>query len=171
MNVSCSRELQIGKAAEHLVCADLLLQGYEAYLADQGVAYDVIADVGGRLVKIQVKATTSPRRSSLIRGDIKDLYVYSNRRAKRGARVIEPGIADFFAFVALDRKLIAYVPVGLIVGKSGHVKQCLEFRTRQIQYQGAIYRNGMQRPAGGKFFEDFAKLPPGQGGDDGLSRR
>ncbi len=32
-----SKELQIGKAGEHLVCCDLIQQGYNAFLADQGL--------------------------------------------------------------------------------------------------------------------------------------
>jgi hypothetical protein len=35
-----STELQTGKAAEHLVCCDLILQGYSAFLADAGLPYD-----------------------------------------------------------------------------------------------------------------------------------
>jgi hypothetical protein len=34
--MTLSHELQQGKAAEHLVCADLILQGHSAFLADQG---------------------------------------------------------------------------------------------------------------------------------------
>ena len=40
-------DLAAGTAAEHLVCADLLMQGHGAYLTDQNTAYDVVADVGG----------------------------------------------------------------------------------------------------------------------------
>jgi len=32
-------ELEIGKAAEHLVCADLILKGYRSFLADQGLPF------------------------------------------------------------------------------------------------------------------------------------
>lgn len=37
-----SKELQLGKAGEHLVCFDLINQGYNAFLADQGLPYDVV---------------------------------------------------------------------------------------------------------------------------------
>ena len=49
-------DLAAGTAAEHLVCADLLLCGYRAFLADQNCAYDIAVDVAGRLIRIQVKA-------------------------------------------------------------------------------------------------------------------
>jgi hypothetical protein len=41
-----SRELEMGKAAEHLVCADLLMKGYNAFLSAQGLPYDVVIDQG-----------------------------------------------------------------------------------------------------------------------------
>jgi hypothetical protein len=36
----------MGKAAEHLVCADLLMKGYNAFLSAQGLPYDVVIDQG-----------------------------------------------------------------------------------------------------------------------------
>lgn len=39
-----SRELQIGKAGEHLVCCDLLTHGFNAFLSDQGLPFDVVTD-------------------------------------------------------------------------------------------------------------------------------
>ena len=50
-------DLAAGAAGEHLVCADLLMLGYRAFLADQNCPYDVAVDVGGRLIRIQVKST------------------------------------------------------------------------------------------------------------------
>lgn len=41
-------DLAAGAAGEHLVCADLLLQGYRAFLSDQNCPYDVAVDVGGQ---------------------------------------------------------------------------------------------------------------------------
>lgn len=52
-----SNELQMGKAGEHLVCADLILQGYNAFMADQGLPYDVVVDTDGKIHKVQVKST------------------------------------------------------------------------------------------------------------------
>lgn len=48
-----SKELQIGKAAEHIVTADLILQGYNAFLTDAGLPYDILVDANGDLVRVQ----------------------------------------------------------------------------------------------------------------------
>jgi len=42
--MALSKELQIGKAGEHLVCTDLILKGYNAFLSDQGVPFDVLVE-------------------------------------------------------------------------------------------------------------------------------
>ena len=59
MSIRKSNMLQIGKAGEYLVCADLILKGYIAFLSEQGLPYDVLLDNGNKLVKIQVKTTQS----------------------------------------------------------------------------------------------------------------
>jgi len=35
-------DMQVGKAGEYLVCADLISKGYVAYLSEQGLPYDVV---------------------------------------------------------------------------------------------------------------------------------
>jgi len=45
-----SKELQIGKAGEYLVCADLILKGFIAYPSEQGLPYDVFLDIDGKLI-------------------------------------------------------------------------------------------------------------------------
>src|SRR5690349_13740948 len=54
-------DLAAGTAAEHLVCANLLMLGFNAFMTDQNCAYDVAVDIAGRLVRIQVKATRKLR--------------------------------------------------------------------------------------------------------------
>jgi hypothetical protein len=56
-----SRELELGRAAEHLVCADLLLDGWAAYPTAQGMPYDLVVDIGARLIRLQVKSTFYPK--------------------------------------------------------------------------------------------------------------
>jgi predicted AAA+ superfamily ATPase len=109
-----SKELQQGKAAEHLVLADLLLQGYLAFLADQGSAYDVVLDHGHRLYRIQVKSTRQQRRCR-VRGVAckpsgNACYVFALRSGRRALKPIDRATIDLFAFVALDTRTIAYVP-------------------------------------------------------------
>jgi hypothetical protein len=105
-----SLQLELGKAGEHLVCADLLLKGNTAFLADQGVPYDIVVDTGSKIVRVQVKSTQYPKNSQ--KGRRTDTYFYHIRRAGRGAnRIYEGSEFDMFALVALDRKLIAYIPI------------------------------------------------------------
>jgi hypothetical protein len=49
-----SKQLQIGKAGEYLVCADLILKGFVSFPSEQGLPYDVLLDTGEKLLKIQV---------------------------------------------------------------------------------------------------------------------
>lgn len=120
MNIT---DLAAGTAAEHMVCADLLLGGWRAFLTDQNCPYDVAVDVDGRLVRVQVKATRSPRRIPW-RANSNDIaaYMWHVRRAgKGGARVYDSGDFDLLALVALDIRQIAYLP-------PEHAKQTIHIR-------------------------------------------
>ena len=44
-------DLQIGKAGEYLVCADLILNGYVAFLSEQGLPFDIVLDYNNKLYK------------------------------------------------------------------------------------------------------------------------
>lgn len=114
-------DLAAGTAAEHLVCADLLLAGYRTFLADQNCPYDVAVDVAGRLVRIQVKATRC-QRAIPQRANHVPAYLWHVRRAgKAGARVYQAGDFDLLALVALDIRRIAYLP-------PSHTKQTVHIR-------------------------------------------
>jgi hypothetical protein len=103
-------DLAAGTAAEHLVCADLLLSGWRAFLADQTCPYDVAVDIGARLVRIQVKSTRHLRAIPQ-RGSFTPAYLWHVRRAgKAGKRNYADGEFDLLALVALDVRLIAYMP-------------------------------------------------------------
>ena len=103
-----SQELELGRAAEHLVCADLLLGGWHAFHTAQGMAYDLAVDVSGRVIRVQVKSTLHPRHPQpSMRAN--PAYFFSVRRAGRGAaRVYRHDEFDVYALVALDRRLIGY---------------------------------------------------------------
>lgn len=104
-------DLAVGTAAEHLVCADLLLAGHRAFLADQNCPYDVAVDTGdGRLVRIQVKATRGPRAIPQRVGNFPAYMWHVRRAGKQGRRVYLVGEFDLLALVALDCRLIAYLP-------------------------------------------------------------
>ena len=103
-----SRELEVGRAAEHLVCADLLLGGWSAYPTAQGMAYDLAVDTVGRVIRVQVKATYYPRHPQpTMRAN--PAYFFSIKRAGRGGhRIYREDEFDLYAFVAVDRRIIAY---------------------------------------------------------------
>lgn len=118
-----NRALEVGKAAEHLVCADLILAGHKAFLADQGMPYDVVADVSGRLVRIQVKSTAGHRNVPQRSLAETPVYQFHIRRAgKGGKRVIKVGEFDLLALVALDVRVIAYMALSVKVLQSIHLR-------------------------------------------------
>lgn len=149
-----SNELQIGKAGEHLVCCDLIQQGFNAFLADQGLPYDVVADVGGRLLRVQVKTTTklvSYQKSA-------NVYRYATLTGRVPTRIDEKTV-DYFAFAALDIMKVAYLPVEMMISRSGGVKGTVEFKSRQAVYPGRVYANGTVRtPEWGRYFEDYSEF-------------
>lgn len=122
--MNLSKELQTGKAGEHLVCCDLIIQGISAFLADAGLPYDVLFDKGSGIKRIQVK--TSTHKADY--GGSKNVYRFSLRSAKGANRAIEANKVDFIAFVFLDKRIVQYLPVNLITSKSGNLKQCIDFK-------------------------------------------
>lgn len=103
-------DLAAGAAGEHLVCADLLMHGYRAFLADQNCPYDVAVDVGGRLIRIQVKATRKAKSLPQRAGHFPAYMWHVRRAGKGGARVYANGEFDLLACVALDVRKVAYLP-------------------------------------------------------------
>ena len=103
------KDLQVGKAGEHLVCADLIMKGFIAYPSEQGLHYDVVCDYGGKLLKIQVKTTSKKRYVPQRKTELKK-YSFNIRRCGKGGRhSYENGDVDIFALVALDIKTIGYI--------------------------------------------------------------
>lgn len=107
--------LLIGKAAEHIVCADLLLAGYHAFLADQGSPFDVVAVAQGRLWRVQVKATQQAKNVNAKGRNPRVAYTWSVRRRGRdgGADRLSREHCDLVALVALDARIVAWFPVEL----------------------------------------------------------
>ncbi len=111
-------DMQAGKAGEHLVCADLIIQGYNAFPAGEGLPYDVVAQGPGRLIKIQVKSMRGPTA----RDPEPPLYaVTATRRGKGGRSKYKADDVDVFAIVALDAKSIGYIHAPSCL-------TCMEFR-------------------------------------------
>jgi hypothetical protein len=103
-------DLELGRAAEHLVVADLILSGYRAYLTEQGLPYDLVIDFEGTLYRVQVKASRCAKRMPQ-RAMVTPAYLYNVRRAgKGGRRRYADDEFDIVALVAMDLRIAAYLP-------------------------------------------------------------
>lgn len=103
--------LELGKAAEHIVCADLMLQGYRCYLSDQGLPYDLIVDAG-TLFRVQVKASCFAKNMNMSGRSPRLGYNFSvRRRGKNGDKRLSGEHCEIVALVALDIRVAAYLPV------------------------------------------------------------
>lgn len=123
-------DMQAGKAGEYMVCADIILMGHVAYLSEQALSYDVVADVDGRLIRIQVKTTRLPKAVPQ-RKTYTPAYIFHIRRmGKGGRRSYTDRDVDMFALVALDTRIIGYV-------SEKKVSQSMLFRIPD--YEGAYY--------------------------------
>lgn len=135
--------IQLGKAGEYLVCADLILQGYVAYLSEQGLHYDVVLDVDGRLLRIQVKSTRCPTGTiypKVSQSKYSPSYVFDIRYGRNGRRKEYTNVVDIFAFVIMDKRLIGYLPVEDVP------KGTMRFRDKTINYRD--HKRG-------RYIEDF----------------
>lgn len=136
-------DLAAGIAGEHLVCADLLLAGYRAWRAEQVCPYDVVAEVAGRVVRIQVKTTRGPRAVPQRVGQY-PAYMWHVRRSGKGSRrTYAPEEFDLLALIALDVRRIAYLPPSLRL-QTIHI--------RQLDRSGDAPGRGGRS---GKVFDDF----------------
>lgn len=143
--------MQIGKAGEYLVCADLILKGFVAYPSEQGLPYDVVLDIDGKLYKVQVKTTTTYRTIPQRKGDMKS-YVFSiKRKGKYGKKRYGKDEIDIFALVCLDTKQIGYL-------RNGDMPDTLNLRVdslrgtyydekgkQDLEKCHALYRQGLAR--------------------------
>lgn len=104
-----SNELQIGKAGEYLVCADLIMKGFVAFPSEQGLPYDVLLDNGDRLIRLQVKTCEKPR--ILPQRNTETLVYQFNikRHGKHNSTIYGNDEVDIFALVALDTKSVGYL--------------------------------------------------------------
>jgi hypothetical protein len=146
-----SKELNVGRAGEHLVMFDLLMQGYQCYTTDQGVSYDIIVDLGSNLLRLQVKTTGT---SKLLRQDYATKsYVFNVRRAgSGGARKYQVSEFDGFACVALDLKQVAYIPFINTINKSLILR---DRRQNYCQHNGGNHAPYFDEFTFDKFLESF----------------
>lgn len=119
----------IGRAGEYLVCADLLLQGYRAFLCDSGLPYDVIVENGNKLIRVQVK--TTQKQMPLTRSRNPSYLFHVRRMGKGGRKSYDNSEIDIVALVGLDKRIIGYIPIS-------QTKQtiCLRNKDYQGTYRG-----------------------------------
>lgn len=105
-----SKQLQIGKAGEYIVCADLILMGLIAFPSEQGLPYDVLIDTGKKLLRCQVKTTEKPRCIPQ-RSKITTAYIFNVKRHGNinNLRAYNLNEVDVFALVELETKAVVYL--------------------------------------------------------------
>lgn len=104
-----SKELQLGKAGEYMVCADLILKGLISYPSEQGLPYDVLCDTGEKLLKIQVKTTSGPRVVPQRKKETRCYIFNIKRNGKNGRGRYGKDEIDLFALVCIDSGQIGYI--------------------------------------------------------------
>ena len=122
-----SKELQVGKAGEYLVCADLIMKGYVAFLSEQGLPYDVLLDTGKKLLKVQVKTTEKPRVTPQ-RNKYSECYIFNVKRHGNinNLRTYKYDEIDLFALVCLDTKDIGYL-------RNEEMPTCINLRVDKLR--------------------------------------
>lgn len=103
-------DLQIGKAGEYLVCADLILKGLIAFPSEQGLPFDVVIEYKNKLLKVQVKTTRGAKHIAQRKTKIPayTFHIGTNGKMNRRKNYSSEQV-DIFALVALDAKAIAYI--------------------------------------------------------------
>lgn len=143
-----SNELELGKAAEHIACADLILNGYRAYLSDQGLPYDIVLDLSGKLIRIQVKGCGKPKNVNSRGRSPRIAYNFHVRRCgKNGRSRLSDNDCDLVALVSLDTRQTAYLPISI-------VGQCVQISPDGQSPEVASWRYGWTRTMGQWPIED-----------------
>lgn len=158
-----SSSLQIAKASEHLACADLILQGWNAFLADAGLPYDLVVDRGdGRFWRIQVKATCGMMGERLKPDGrvVQPVYRFALRKSRTGQRRIALDGCDFLSLVALDTRQVAWLPISVVLMADGRAASAVEFKSRRVEYR-RVGSTGKHPAIHGRFMEDFRTFDPG----------
>ena len=121
-----SNELQKGKAGEYLVCADLILKGFIAFISEQGLPYDIILDTGKKLFKVQVKTTEIFRKVPQRNKDTLCYIFNIKRHGKIRQNIYSENEVDLFALVCLDTRKIMYL-------KNGEMPETINVRADELK--------------------------------------
>lgn len=102
-------DFQAGKAGEHLVISELLSLGYEAFMAGEGLPYDIVFEKDNSIVRVQVKTSRKPSITPQKKRDTTGYIYHIKRNGKGGKKEYAINSIDCFAIVALDTKEIGYI--------------------------------------------------------------
>lgn len=148
-----SKELEIGRAGEYFAVFSLISQGYCAYLTDQGLLYDIAVDMEGRVLRGQVKSTLGLGDY----GKSKSVYRFGTRRAKKGSRLASISDCDFYAFVSVNDKKIAFVFCSDLESKKnkGTIKQTMDFSGESVKPTTKLRVDGKHRKSTRNNIENY----------------
>jgi len=120
-----SEQMEVGRCGEYFSVFTLISQGFAAYLTDQGLVYDLVVDVDGVLLKGQVKTTLGASNY----GKSKNVCRFGTRRAKKTLRCALIDECDFYAFVSINDKEVAFILTKDLESSKnkGKIKQTLDF--------------------------------------------
>lgn len=150
-----SKELQLGRAGEFFACFDILRQGYNAFLSDQGLPFDVLLETPEEdIFRVQVKTTRGLRCHGKEPTPKYNFNLRAGRDSKRRA-----GSFDICAFVVLDLQKVAYLGRHEVVNSHGRVKSLMQFRDTSTPLPSRVYSSGKVRTwDNGKVFQDHCSL-------------
>ncbi len=120
--------IKFGIAGEYFVCADLLLQGFNAFPSGGSLLlpYDVIVEANNNLYKIQVKSSETFSEYK----QHKNVMSYRMRKCRQGnKRSLGIKEIDFIAFVFFPLQTTAYLSIKEILDNNGKPKTSINFRT------------------------------------------
>lgn len=100
------------RAGEFLVACELILLGVDVSIAAEGRPYDLIADIAGKLIRIQIKTAGAPRTNSNWKAlHYRFSLAHGSHKAETLSRAYSSGDADVFALVAMDIRRVVFITV------------------------------------------------------------
>jgi hypothetical protein len=110
-----SNHYRWARAGELLAAFELTLLGADISIASEGRAYDLIADVGNKLVRVQVKAAGAPRLNGKL-WSYRFSIVQGSHKGKTSSCSYTVDHADVFALVAVDIRRLVFMSVKSLEG-------------------------------------------------------
>ena len=136
-----NNDLMIGVAGEHLVCFDLISRGFTCFMTEQGLPYDIIADINNKLVKIQVKTTRTHSEIPQRKNHYPSYLFHIRRCGKGGKKLYSENDVDVFAVVCVETKQVGYVSADRIPStlsvrvdsfREKYLNEVQDFRAKEV---------------------------------------